>query len=103
MRARTVKASEMRKAGRMDAAFFLDEDFIDPEPRHDGSDRFAIYAVDREGERHRIAFTDLRGIGLTLSVLRNEGQITNDDRVGILDRFERLWVVNPWAKGRRRL
>jgi hypothetical protein len=82
----------------------------DDRPRGDGSDRYAIYSVvpqwdrtDEVGEhvagRKRLAETSLQGIGSCLVTLRNEGQLTNDSRVGILDRLDRTWIVNPWAVG----
>ena len=41
----------------------------------------------------------LDGIGQMLALLRDEGEITDDTRVGILDRVDGRWIVNPWAKG----
>lgn len=64
-----------------------------------GAEQFAIYVVDIDGKRTRLATTDLVGVGVTLVTLRREGQTTNDDRVGILDRGTRTWIVNPWARG----
>ena len=59
-----------------------------------------IYAASRdEPNRRRIAETSLDGIGLTLFTLRAEKEIGDDSRVGIFDRFSRVWLVNPWAKG----
>jgi hypothetical protein len=80
----------------------------EPEPLHDGSDRYRIYVMVPDPDtvlfklkQQQIADTDLQGIGPTLSTLREEGQITNEDRVGIRDRVERKWFVNPHAIGRR--
>jgi hypothetical protein len=73
---------------------------VDDEPRPDESDRYAIYVATARNRR-RLAETSLNGIGLCLRTLRDEGQITNDSRVGILDRLDHLWLVNPWAKGDR--
>lgn len=77
-------------------------------PLHDGSDRYRIYILvrkpDPRDQQHRtqrwLADTSLDGIGGCLSTLRAEEQITNDDKVGIRDRIERTWLVNPYAVGR---
>lgn len=67
--------------------------------------RYAIYAVDIAAagrilpDRKRIAETSLEGIGLCLQTLREEDEITDDSRVGIFDRLDRRWLVNPWARG----
>jgi hypothetical protein len=42
----------------------------------------------------------LEGIGRMIDLLREEEQITNDSRVGLLDRVERKWLINPYARGR---
>lgn len=66
-------------------------------------ERYAIYRWtpgDGAREHHRLAETSLEGIGLTLRTLRDEGEITGDTRVGIFDRQERTWIINPWAAGR---
>lgn len=77
-------------------------------PHPSGNDRYAIYAVCIEQgdvaistSTLRLAETSLLGIGLTLVTLDDEGEITDDTRVGILDRETRHWIVNPWAKGAR--
>lgn len=71
------------------------------------TDRYAIYRVSRSGsQREEIATTSKEGIGTALVQLRfpteagEEPSITNDDRVGIRDRLEHKWVVNPYAVGR---
>lgn len=82
----------------------------EPEPaEHDDApqgedDRYAIYVVFLTSRVHgidraRLAETSRDGIGTTLCTLREEEQISNDSRVGILDRQERTWIVNPWARG----
>lgn len=71
-------------------------------------ERYAIYVVTSERiegragwrEHRRVATTSVAGIGLCLRTLREEDEITNDSRVGILDRETRQWLVNPWAAGR---
>ena len=69
-------------------------------PHPSGNDRYAIYATaERLRAKHRIAETSRDGIGTCLATLRDEGQITDDTRVGILDRETRIWLVNPWARG----
>lgn len=76
-------------------------------PHESGDDRYAIYAVavrlaaslPRDERQRRICETSRDGIGLALVTLREEEQITNDSRVGIFDRLDRVWIVNPWAKG----
>jgi hypothetical protein len=74
--------------------------------------RYAVYAIRvsrvprgntlEHGEQNRrelFATPDPGGIGVGLITLREEGDITDDTRIGILDRVERKWIVNPWAKG----
>jgi hypothetical protein len=40
-------------------------------------------------------------IGFTLVTLREEGDLTEHDRVGILDGFTGEWLLNPFANWRR--
>jgi len=81
-------------------------------------ERFRIYRL-RDGELKCIATTpDPEGIGLALYTLRSEGEITNDDRTGVLDCFHEpedlaenaalafpqmtptgTWISNPFARG----
>lgn len=80
---------------------------VGAQPHPSGDDRYRIYSVSRRSVGmgdvlHDLADTSQDGIGLTLVTLRDEEQITNDTRVGILDRETRQWLVNPWAKGDRR-
>lgn len=77
----------------------------EPEPRPDGADRYRIYRRNRN-TADRLADTSLSGIGMTLQVLRypedgEEPLLTDDDIIGIRDRVERRWIVNPYAVGRR--
>jgi hypothetical protein len=71
-------------------------------PRPDDADRYAIYRL-RNGERERLVETSLQGVGMTLHALRfpenadEEPLLVEDDRVGIFDRRERRWTLNPWA------
>lgn len=85
-------------------------ELVHDEPHPSGDDRYAIYSVANLGSgapakasdrRVRIAETSEEGLGITLRTLYDEGQITNETRVGILDRLERRWIVNPWAAGTR--
>lgn len=74
-------------------------------PHPSGNDRYRIYAVSLSVQlgterRRRLAETSLDGIGLTLRTLREDGDLTDDTRIGILDRETREWLVNPWAVGR---
>ena len=74
---------------------------LDDMVREDESDRYGIYTLDREGNRQNIADCSARMIGPTLLTLHEEGQINGDDRLGIRDRLQRTWIVNPYARGRR--
>lgn len=74
------------------------------DPRH----RYRVYRVDADGGRHEIASTGTKeGIGTTLVTLRAEQEWDDFDRIGVLDTEPRsrgragLWIVNPFAKGRR--
>lgn len=71
----------------------------DDQPHKSGGDRIAVYVVNARGGRRRVAKTSEEGIGMTLRVLREEGQITGDDRIGLFDRETREWAINPWARG----
>jgi hypothetical protein len=64
-------------------------------------DQYAIYTRNIDGVRRELARTSLDGIGLCLKTLADESQITRDDPIGILDRLDRRWIVNPWARGAR--
>lgn len=65
--------------------------------------RYAAYEVKHlDRSPHEMMSTPtLEGVGRMLALLRNEGEITDDTRVGILDRVDRKWIVNPFAKGAR--
>jgi hypothetical protein len=43
--------------------------------------------------------TSKEGIGTTLVQLREDGELTDQHRVGILDGFVGRWVTNPFARG----
>lgn len=51
-----------------------------------------------------IAECEEDALAFTLRTLLNEGQLTQDSRVGILYRPDAqrpgIWLVNPWANGR---
>jgi hypothetical protein len=76
---------------------------LDERDRHEG--RYAIYAVnpnagvDEENLRELACCPTLTGIGSMLAMLREDGGISDETRVGILDRVDRTWLLNPWAKG----
>lgn len=74
----------------------------EPEPHEDApqgdDDRYAIYAL-RAGGHRRMAETSIEGVGLCLLTLREENEFDQHDRIGILDRLARTWLVNPWARG----
>lgn len=63
--------------------------------------RYRIYTL-VDGVPEELARTSRDGIGLCLVTLREEEQITNDDRVGILDRIDDdatgTWLLNPFAR-----
>ena len=73
-------------------------------PRPDDADRYAIYRV-RGKRRDRLVETNLQGIGVAIHALRfpeNPDELPllkEDDRLGIFDRRERRWTLNPWAVG----
>lgn len=88
-----MEAAETDELARKAAALEEHEDA----PESD-DDRYAVYAV--KGTAHRrMAETSLEGIGLTLKTLRAEVEYDQHDSIGILDRLERTWLVNPWARG----
>jgi len=79
---------------------------LDERDRHE--QRYAAYAIDAAASqearwswarRELMSTPTLDGIGQMLALLRDEGEITDDTRVGILDRVDGRWIVNPWAKG----
>ncbi len=74
---------------------------LDDDVRPDESDRYRIYTRDIDGKKIQLADTSLQGIGLCIKTLHDEGQLSKDDPVGIRDRVEHTWLVNPWARGRR--
>lgn len=58
----------------------------------------------RGGEPHELAWADEpEAVGLMLETLHAEGDITDNDRVGLLRRDEDeqpgTWIINPYAKG----
>lgn len=62
--------------------------------------RYRVYRVDA-GEPVELARTSRDGLGMTLVALREEGEFTTDDAVGILDRLDDdrpgRWIVNPYG------
>jgi hypothetical protein len=70
----------------------------DDSPRRDESDRYRIYAVSINSELHRIADCAGEAVTFTLETLIAEEQILPSERVGILDRLERVWLVNPFTR-----
>ena len=79
-------------------------------------ERYRIYILRPDGAPHCVATTpDAQGVGLVLVTLAAEGEITTDDRVGILDATgdgddwvhtpaeatSGTWIVNPYGRGRR--
>lgn len=86
-------------------------------PHPSGEDRFAVYTLrripyeegrgNRRGDRPRqvrLAETSRDGLGITITTLVAEGEFRGprDEQtpLGIFDRQERSWIVNPWAGGR---
>lgn len=61
-----------------------------------------VYAREEDGPRH-IATTNEEGLATTLKLLREEGQIDDDMRIGVLHRpfpsRPGTWIINPYAKG----
>lgn len=61
-------------------------------------------AAGLNGYPHEIAWCEEDALGMTLRVLREERQLTNNSRVGILQQPDAegpgVWLVNPWANGR---
>lgn len=69
--------------------------------RPDEADRYAIIVLEQGGRsRRRVAETSRDGIGVTLTTLRDEGELDGNDSIGVLDRFNRTWLINPYGKAR---
>jgi hypothetical protein len=62
----------------------------------DSDERYALYTI-RKGQRRRVAETDQDGLGCCIVTLHMEGDITDLDSFGILDRHQRTWIDNPFA------
>lgn len=75
------------------------EDARDDVVLDDDSDRYAIMVLAGD-RRDRIAYTSRDGIGCALVTLRDEEQLDVNDAVGVYDRRERRWVVNPYGRPR---
>lgn len=60
------------------------------------SDRYRVYAV-KGDQRFVLADTSENGLGVCLTTLHREGELLGY-AVGILDRQERAWIINPWSK-----
>jgi hypothetical protein len=66
--------------------------------------RIGIYVLrpDTDGEvrPHILGATSFEGVGGALRQWREEGEIDDSTRIGILDGYgEYGWLVNPYAKG----
>ncbi len=61
--------------------------------------QFGIY-TEPPSEAAPMYYTSLDGIGTALVTGREDGDVTDDTRIGILDGFTGRWVVNPYATGR---
>lgn len=72
--------------------------------------RYGVYIVYRQNGTARgwsdpvlWAATSLSGIGTALLQLRADGDLTPDDKVGVLDGYgTHGWLINPHGAGRRR-
>lgn len=62
-------------------------------------DRIAVYRADsqQQASRRVLAETSLSGLGICLLTLQEEGEFPPGTRVGVFDRKNRAWLVNPWA------
>ena len=61
--------------------------------------RYGIYTViDRRPVQ--LGYTSKEGIGTALVQWREEGEINDTDRIGVLDGVEGRWVISPFARGR---
>ena len=53
---------------------------------------------------YEVASCDGDSLPFALATLREEGQLTDDSRIGILYRPDAegpgVWLINPWATGR---
>ncbi len=64
------------------------------------NERYQLYTVDAAGERRLLATAaDMEAIGTAIRCMGEEGELDGAS-VGILDRYEHSWIVNPWAAGR---
>lgn len=70
----------------------------------DPDERYGVYVAIPMGDGRRregrlLATTSKDGIGTALVQLREDGEIDETTRVGILDGIEGRWIVNPFANG----
>lgn len=73
----------------------IDEGETDDWPPDD--ERYEV-CVGQDDAFNRLAQTSIEGIGLALVTLRDEGQITQSDYVGVYDRRKKEWLLPPKAK-----
>ncbi len=62
------------------------------------AERYELIRVEADQCRRLAYSPDCEGIGLALRVLREEGQISATDQLGIRDAQARTWVLNPYAR-----
>lgn len=52
-------------------------------------------------QRRRVASApDGQGVGLALVTLSEEGTLTSDSVIGVLDTETHKWIVNPYARSK---
>jgi hypothetical protein len=74
---------------------------IELDERDRERERYAVYVI-RERELVEVMATEtLDGVGPMLKLLRDEQQIDHDSRIGVRDKVDRMWLINPYAKGAR--
>jgi hypothetical protein len=59
--------------------------------------RFAWYVVTRLGVRRRLCETSWEGLGPALRTMYEDGEIERGDAIGLFDRKEKTWPINPWT------
>lgn len=73
---------------------------VEPEPTEE--ERYGLYYREPSGELHRVAETDLDGVGRTILQLaddRRECGLSPTEIIGVLDRIERRWLCGIWEGG----